>query len=206
MKNRVLLFCGCFLFLFCITSCACLSKATVSTSAMNNQLSEGNPDESCPTDNEFTEGQMETSLPDAENDLKKDNEVVNNYKLIVIGQDITQGNYLNFNSDPRYAALPFTAVMKALGAKIEWKSLSIAEITFNGEKYLLDTQAVSLAKEGSSSNYIIPTPGSKVYYQIAGKELVLDHITVRTVADIMGIKLSIEVDYQNNTVEINYRT
>ena len=137
--------------------------------------------------------------------LEKDNENINDYTLIVLGQDITKGNYVNFHEKPRYAELPFTAVMKALGANVEQKNENMIEIVFDSKTYVLDTKSVTLVKAGSNNNCIIPAPGSKVYYQIVENELVIDDITFNTIAMMMGIKLKIDVNYQQNIVEINYQ-
>ena len=137
--------------------------------------------------------------------LEKDNENINDYTLIVLGQDITKGNYVNFHEKPRYAELPFTAVMKALGAKVEQKNENMIEIVFDSKTYVLDTKSVTLVKAGSNNNCIIPAPGSKVYYQIVENELVIDDITFNTIAMMMGINLKIDVNYQQSIVEINYQ-
>lgn len=137
--------------------------------------------------------------------LEKDDENINGYTLIVLGQDITKGNYVNFYEKPRYAALPFTAVMKALGAKVEQKNENMIELVFDSKTYVLDTKSVTLVKAGSNNNCIIPAPGSKVYYQIVENEFVIDDITFNTIAIMMGIKLKIDVNYQRNIVEINYQ-
>ncbi len=36
-------------------------------------------------------------------------------RLVVRGKDITTGNYVQLNTEYRYAELPFTAVMEGLG-------------------------------------------------------------------------------------------
>ena len=126
------------------------------------------------------------------------------YTLVVQGQDITQGNYVNFCENPKYVALPFTAVMKALGAKIQQKSENIIELNFNSETFVLDTKAVTLVKAESSTNFIIPAPGSKVYYKIVENEFVIDDITFDTIAMMMGVKLKVDINYQQHIVEIDY--
>lgn len=127
------------------------------------------------------------------------------YTLVVQGQDITQGNYVHFCENPKYVALPFTAVMKALGAKIQQKSENIIELNFNSETFVLDTKAVTLVKAESSTNFIIPAPGSKVYYQIVENEFVIDDITFNTIAMMIGVKLKVDINYQQHIVEIDYQ-
>ena len=133
------------------------------------------------------------------------NSTSSNYKLIVAGRDITQGNYIkvsNVTDNSCSIYLPFTAVAKSYGVKVNWTSNTVAEITYNGNTYLLDLSNVSLTKKGSNSNYLIPAPGSSMYAQAMGKELILDHVTLRSVLMSMGINSQVRLDHQSKTVTV----
>lgn len=212
--RKVSFFCFVFLaVLLCVTACA-ENTDTANTLPYKIEHSEtilptSTKDEHLPNEATLpaeTTPELETSptLPGETNNSEKDKEMINNCKLIVAGYDISDGNYIEFHEAPRYVALPFTAVLKALGAQVEWKSEFVAEIEFNEAKYTLDTREASFVKEGSNTNCIIPAPGSQVHYQVVENEFVLDHITLRTIAMILGITIRIDIDYQNYYVLISY--
>ena len=140
------------------------------------------------------------------NDQQKDGNLVNEYKLIVQGQNITQKCYLKDYNDSCYVELPFINVMKALGADIKWQNKNTAEISLNDQKYILNTENANLVREGSTANCIIPIPGGKVHYRTIENELMLDDATVKTAANIMGISITIDVREQINCVIIKNNT
>lgn len=127
-------------------------------------------------------------------------------RLTVTGKGLSQGKHMVFvaTTSGRYVLLPFTAIMTQLGADVQWNSNQIAQIRCNGKTYTLNTQAVSLIEVGTDLNCIIPTPGDKLHAQAMDKELMLDHSTVKTVALMLGIPIIVDVDYQNQTVVIDY--
>ena len=127
-------------------------------------------------------------------------------RLTVTGKGLSQGKHMVFvdTTSGRYVLLPFTAIMAQLGADVQWNSNQIAQIRCNGKTYTLNTQAVSLIEVGTDLNCIIPTPGDKLHAQAMDKELMLDHSTVKTVALMLGIPIIVDVDYQNETVVIDY--
>lgn len=141
---------------------------------------------------------------DISNNPNEGKEMEKGNKLIVFGRCVPQGNCMVFHDNPRCVTLPFVAVVEALGAKVERESETIFEITLNGEEYVLNTETATLIKEASNINCIIPTPGGNLFYQVVEGEFLLDHITVRTVAMIMGVSIKIDVDYQNCRVVIDY--
>ena len=134
-----------------------------------------------------------------------DNDQNSNYKLIVAGKDITNGNYLsvdNITDNSCDIHLPFTTIAKCYGSQVNWISNTVAEITIQADKYILDLSNVSLVKEGSSFNYLIPVPGSSVHSRVTDKELILDSVTLRSALSSMGINIQIRINHQDKTVTI----
>ena len=134
-----------------------------------------------------------------------DNSSSSNYKLIVAGRDITRGSNItsqNIIGIFKDMYLPFTAILKCYGAQVNWITDTVAEITCNDSKYILDLSDQTLVKEGSNGNYIIPAPGSTLYTKAAGKELYIDSLNLRCVLKFIGINVRIEIDHQNKTVTI----
>lgn len=130
---------------------------------------------------------------------------MNNYcTLIVNGKDITAGNYALLNYEYRYAELPLTAVMKELGAKVEWQDKTKAKITFGGKDYILDATQGSLIEQGEAFNVLTLAPGSKhgVFYQVVGNEFVVDSDSAQMlIIHMMGAKINI--DYDNKIINIH---
>ena len=128
-----------------------------------------------------------------------------NYKFIVNGQDISQGNYVTDeniigNNDNMY--LPLTAILKCYGAKVNWTSDTVAEITLNASKYILNLSDAALVKDGSNGNFIIPAPGSTLYTKVSGKELYIDSLNLRYVLGVMGINVKADINYPGRTVTV----
>ena len=124
-------------------------------------------------------------------------------KLIVNGKDITNGNHIKINYEYLYAELPFTAVVTALGAKVEWSSKTIATITFGGKDFILDTAKVSFTEVGGGPNAFIIPPGTAhgIHSQIIGDEFVIDSDSARgLIVNMMGAK--IDIDYERAIVKI----
>ncbi len=134
-----------------------------------------------------------------------DNSSHSSYKLIVAGRDITQGSNItsqNIIGIFKDMYLPFTAILKCYGAQVNWITDTVAEITCNGSKYILDLSDQTMVKEGSNGNYIIPAPGSTLYTKAAAKELYIDSLNLRCVLRFIGTNVRIEIDHQNKTVTI----
>lgn len=148
----------------------------------------------------------QTDLPEEkDNNSNEDKEMQNGYQLFVAGKIVPKGSCMVFYDNPSSVVIPFVDVIEALGARVEKKSNAIFQITLNGEKYILNTEAATLIKEASNINCIIPTPGGAVFYQVVEGEFLLDYITVRTATMIMGLSVKINVDYQNYRVVIEYQ-
>lgn len=126
------------------------------------------------------------------------------YKLIVKGKEIAVANHIKLNYEHHYAELPLTAIMKELGAKVEWQSKTTAKITFDGKYYLLDTTKGSLIEIGNTLNILVVAPGSKhgVFYRVVDNEFIIDSDSAKLLLiNIMGAKIS--VDYDHRIVNIN---
>ena len=120
------------------------------------------------------------------------------------GKDITAGNHVILNNyEYRYAAeLPLTAVMKELGAKVEWQNNATAEITFGGKEYALNTTACTLIEVESGRGFIYPIGGGYSFREVINNEFVVDGATMTSVVvNMMGAKISI--DYDKKIVKID---
>lgn len=133
-----------------------------------------------------------------------DNNVEDAYKLIVNGKEIAVSDNIKLNYEYHYAELPLTAIMKELGAKVEWQSKTTAKITLGEKGYLLDTTKGSLIEIGNTFNIITVAPGTKhgVFYRVVDNEFIIDSDSAKLLLiNIMGAKMS--VDYDHRIVNIN---
>ena len=129
------------------------------------------------------------------------------YSLIVNGQDITKGNTIEVHKNYGYTLVPFTSVLETLGAEVKWNSDTLAEVDFNGAKYCLDTEAVTLIIEGDSEefNYFYSMAGGYLYHKTMEKEILLDANWLCCTLAMMGVDMVDDIDYQNHRITIDYR-
>lgn len=147
-------------------------------------------DESSPPS--FTSIQSETA-----NNSGDDQKMDNNCKLFVRGVEIAAGHHVALNFEQRYAELPLIAIVKALGAKVEWKNETTATITFDDEEYVLNTAENSLIKAGRTANILIVAPGAThgSYFQVIEGEFVADSDSMLYLLTyLMGAKIRIDYD------------
>lgn len=126
------------------------------------------------------------------------------YKLIVLGQELPEGKYVESHNNYRYQLLPLTAIMKALGAEIEWTSDTIAEISFDDKRYTLDTENPSLSN-AEGWDVLCPLTGGRMYYKVLEGELLLDAHTLEhgTLMEL-GIDVDININYEEHIIELYY--
>lgn len=128
------------------------------------------------------------------------------YKLIVNGQDITDGNYLEVHKNEKYTLLPVTAVLESLGAEVNWTNETIADIIFNERVYVLDLEKISLVEKDDkyAIDYLIPAPGGEMYCRVIDGELLLDDLTFKGSVMQMGMEtmVRVNVDHENHIIEI----
>lgn len=121
------------------------------------------------------------------------------YKLVVKGKEIAVSNHIKLNYEHQYAELPLTAIMKELGARVEWQSKTTAKITFNGKDFILDTTKGSLVEMGKTFNVLVVAPGSKhgTFYRVVNNEFIIDSDSAKLLLiNIMGVKISVDYDYR----------
>lgn len=107
-------------------------------------------------------------------------------RLVVGGRDITSSCYVNFKEAetptegyPGDFELPVIAIMRALGSNISHsEDPSIITIVYNKTTYELNTNTCTLTKQGSTSDLLIPAPGSRssTRYMRSGDLIVSDEL------------------------------
>jgi len=123
-------------------------------------------------------------------------------KLIVKGNELD--SQMKFNYEYSYAEIPILAVIKNLGAEVEWQqNKTTAEITFKEKKYILDTEDNTIFEEGKTFNFIVIAPGSKhsIYSYVNDNEFIIDSDSAKLFfTAVMGV--NIKTDIKNGIVNI----
>lgn len=133
---------------------------------------------------------------------EKDNAYVNG-TLYVNGKKITNENVKIFSN---YVDLPLTEVMKGVGIDVDWVNDSTAEITCNGQKYILNLAEATLTEYGDDYNLIKPAPGStSFHYKVLEKEVVTDENTIKCILFLMKNQIYTNIDRDNSKVYVTER-
>lgn len=102
-----------------------------------------------------------------------------------------------------YADIPFTSVLKSLGATLTWESDSKAKITFNEKIYILDVENCELYEaENKTENMLYQIDGGRIFVYPAGQELMVDSNTLVCVLEDMGENVAINCNKTSRTVTI----
>ena len=122
-------------------------------------------------------------------------------ELVVNRTKITDQKIFIFNHE-KFANLPVISVMKALGAEVVWMKDNIANITYNGKTYQLDTTKNYLREGETVRNYIAVPPGTShgVCYQVINGDYFVDSDSMG--AFFKAINVEVIIDYDNLVVYI----
>lgn len=128
------------------------------------------------------------------------------YKLIVNGKDIATGTAFSINHEKQYAEIPLTATLSALGCQVEWVNDKSVEIRYNDTTYILNPSEQTLVKAGDSFNFIAVAPGAAhgLYCETLDREFIIDSDSVSYFLSQLGAQITI--DYENNTIKIDWKT
>ncbi len=121
--------------------------------------------------------------------------------LIVLGEDITQGNYIKFYPDEKYVDLPLEAIFEKLGGKFTWINSVSASLEINGKDYNYSAEHANMNLRGNDkyidfrSDKYVKTPHRK----INGK-YIIDNESLEMLLEHFGYKIT--VDFDARTIEI----
>ena len=119
-------------------------------------------------------------------------------KLIVNGKDITEGNYVYIDVEKEQAEVPLLAIVKELGAEVEWIDENIVEISYGDKSKQIDKNDKFLG--------IMIAPGGKsaVRKQI-DNDFIYDNGSIFRMLRAW-FNADITVDYKKMIVEVYYMT
>ena len=157
------------------------------------------PNTTSVTDTDFLE--TSTVIEDVSN-VEEQEKMNTLYTLIVLGKEVVSEYKAEYNKAKDCIMLPLASILKEFGAEIKWNTISAASVTIHNIQYTLNTQECTLINSQNGSNCIIPTPGSTISYLPKDYELMIDDISLETVAMIIGRPIKVDVDIANNTINI----
>ncbi len=121
----------------------------------------------------------------------------NNCRLIVNGKDITDECYVRFNQTRDIVELPLTAILKELGASVEWQD-GVATITFSDGRYIFDTTEEHFG--------VFPPPGSKYNLRkVVDNDIIMDYPSAHPVITY-GMDAKIKINYDEKIITIQSNT
>lgn len=127
-------------------------------------------------------------------DVSKFSATINNCKLIVNGKDITDKVYVMIDSKTESDEVPFTSIVKELGATVEWKNENVVSIEYDGIVVDIDT-----SKEWFGEPCPPGTP--KCTRRVVNGELIFDSDSIRGYLK-NWFNASITVDYDQAIITV----
>lgn len=136
--------------------------------------------------------------------ITKKDTVVYNGNLYVNNQLVDESVSLFYIENSSYSKLPLVKLFKALGADVKWVDKNIAEILFEGKKYILSLSDITLFKEGDTTiNLITLKDGGVIEYEVIEQELILDSPSIKTAFYTIGHPIVEELDFLEKNVYID---
>lgn len=141
-----------------------------------------------------------SSLQSEPSESTVDNKTYGNCRLIVKGKDITAGNYVYLHEKTREfsvdADIPVTAILRELGATVEWQDGTKVVIThsaFHNGQMILDTSIPDFG-------IFLPPGGTYSVRKIFNNEIVMDYCSAGGKIKLLGV--SFDFDHENKIIEI----
>lgn len=122
-------------------------------------------------------------------------------KLTVLGEDITNGNYIKFHPELNYVDLPLEAIFEKLGGKFTWINNVTASLEINGKDYNYSAEHANMNLRGDdnhidfrSDKYI------KTEHRIINGKHIIDNESLEMLLKHFGYEIT--VDFEAKTIEI----
>lgn len=124
------------------------------------------------------------------------------YTVNVEGNDVTK--YESPASVYGTLEVPFVAILEAYGAEVEWESDTVAVITYNEDRYTLNTEEYTMYLDGDDYNLLgSGAAGSMHTYTPGIKEIYIEHSVVMVkLNDIIKDRKIIDFDFENRVVNV----
>ncbi len=121
--------------------------------------------------------------------------------LTVLGEDITEENYIKFYPEKDYVDLPLEAIFEKLGGKFTWINHSTGSLEIDGKVYNYSAEFANMHLRGDnkyidfrSEKYI------KTEHRIINGKHIIDNESLEMLLEHFGYKIT--VDFDAKTIEI----
>ncbi len=122
-------------------------------------------------------------------------------KLTVLGEDITEGNYIKFYPEDEYVDLPLEAIFEKLGGKFTWINNVTGSLEINGKIYNYSAEFANMHIRGDD-NYIDFRSDKyiKTEHRIINGKHIIDNESLEMLLEHFGYEIS--VDFDAKVIEI----
>lgn len=121
--------------------------------------------------------------------------------LNVLGENITEGNYIKFYPEKEYVDLPLEAIFEKLGGKFTWINNVTASLVIDGKTYNYSAEHANMHLRGDD-NYI--DFRSDKYVESAHRKIngkyIIDNESLEMLLEHFGYEIT--VDFDAKTIEI----
>ena len=121
--------------------------------------------------------------------------------LTVLGEDITEGNYIKFYPEKNYVDLPLEAIFEKLGGKFTWINHSTGSLEIDEKIYNYNAEFANMHIKGTdkyidfrSDKYI------KTDHRIINGKYIIDNESLEMLLEHFGYEIT--VDFDTKTIEI----
>ena len=121
--------------------------------------------------------------------------------LTVLGEDITDGNYIKFYPEMKYVDLPLEVIFEKLGGKFTWINHSTASLKIDDKDYNYNAEFANMHIKGDdkyidfrSDKYI------KTEHRIINGKHIIDNESLEMLLEHFGYEIN--VDFDAKTIEI----
>ena len=121
--------------------------------------------------------------------------------LTVLGEDISEGNYIKFHPELNYVDLPLEAIFERLGGKFTWINSVSASLEINGKDYNYSAEHASMNLRGDDKHiYFRSDKYVKSGHRKINGQYIIDNESLEMLLKHFGYEIT--VDFDAKTVEI----
>lgn len=127
-------------------------------------------------------------------------------QVVVNGRETGIQVQISSNDYAVYSELPLVAVLRELGAEIEWIHDQEAEVTLEDAAYVLNLTDTTFCEAENEYNLLIPAPGSRNFScRVLEQEVMVDDITLKSVLMLMDISAYVHNRAEERQVDIEFK-
>lgn len=134
---------------------------------------------------------LEVEIPYASLTLKEDN-----CRLVVNGKDISDSLHIKMKAQYNNTEIPLLAILKELGAQVQWKDSAVVIVQFKDSAFEIDT-------EKEQFGILIPPGTRQAVRKVVEKEIIIDSNSVEGFL-LYNTGAVISIDYEKAIISIDF--